>query len=110
MIAILTVLVAFPLGFFVRSRLAAYVAYGLAFAHLYTWQTATLLMEWTKGSTAAFGADAGTPGSFDTAPWGYLTFTTLIYAVGFGLVTLGHWLRTRRATRRGGVDLAAAHG
>jgi hypothetical protein len=106
-IALLTVLVAFPLGWFVRNRLGAYVAYGLAFAHVYTFQTASLVMEWTKGSTAAFGADAGTPESWSTTAWGYLVTTTLIYAAGFGLVTLGHRLRARRAGRVTGVDLAA---
>lgn len=98
MIAILTVLVALPLGLLLKRRLHAYVAYGLAFAHVYTFQTASLLIEWSNGERAAFAADG--------TPWGYLAFTTVIYAAGFGLVTLGHWLRSRRRTA--GVDLAAA--
>lgn len=109
-IALLTILVAFPLGFFLRHRLTACVAYGLAFAHVFTWQTASLLMEWTKGGYAAFPQDAGTGDSISTMPWGYLSFTTVVYAAGFGLVTLGHWARSRRAGRRSGVDLAAARG
>ena len=106
MIALLTVLVAVPLGYLVRNRLAAYVAYGLAFAHVYTFQTASLLMSWTKGDDAAFPAEAGADDSIGSMPWGYFTFTTAVYAVGFGLVTLGARLRSRRAGRPVGVDLA----
>jgi hypothetical protein len=109
-IALLTILVALPLGFLVRRRLVAYVAYGLAFAHVYTWQTAALLMEWTKGGYAAFPESAGTGDSISTMPWGYLSFTTLVYAVGFGLVALGHWLRARRTGRVTGVDLDPVRG
>lgn len=103
MIAILTLLIALPLGYLIRPRLAAYVAYGLAFAHLYTFQSLSLLLEWRAGSEAAFGRNGDASG--------YLLVTTAIYAVGFGLVTLGAWLRTRRTRRtRGatGVDLASA--
>lgn len=110
MIAILTVLIALPLGYLVRRRLVAYVAYGLAFAHVYTFQTASLLMEWTKGSDAAFPRTAGTPESIGDMPWGYFTFTTVGYAVGFGLVTLGHWLGARRDSRRNAVDLDGVRG
>ena len=92
MIAILTILVALPLGLLVRNRLAAYLIYAILFAQVFTFQTATLMMEWVKGSTEAFPADP-TKGSF-----GYLAFTSTIYAVGFGLITLAHWLRNRRRT------------
>ncbi len=100
MIAILTVLVAIPLGLFVRNRLAAYLTYAILFAQVFTFQTATLLMEWTRGSTAAFPADPDFGSSF-----GYLTFTSTIYAVGFGLITLAHWLRNRRRTSTNAVLL-----
>ncbi len=99
MVAVLTLLTALPLGYLVRSRLAAYVAYGLAFAHVFTFQTLALLLEWGAGSDAAFDRDGG-------APVGYLVVTTAIYAAGFGLVTLGARLRARRAGRVAGVDLA----
>lgn len=100
MIALLTVLVALPIGWAVRDRLAGFLAYGLAMAHLYTFQTATLVLEWVDGSEAAFqGSDlAGT--------WGYLATTTLVYAVGLGLVVLGQRLRSRRDRRRESVQLA----
>lgn len=100
MIAILTILVALPLGLLVRNRLAAYLTYAILFAQVFTFQTAHLVMEWAKGSTEAFAADPGLSGS-----WGYLAFTSTIYAVGFGLITLGHWLRNRRHTRTDAVLL-----
>ncbi|GAA1611931.1 hypothetical protein GCM10009789_77840 [Kribbella sancticallisti] len=101
MIAILTILVALPLGLLIRNRLAAYLTYAILFAQVFTFQTATLVMEWAKGSTSAFPAD---PTEFGST-FGYLTFTSSIYAVGFGLITLGHWLRNRRRTRTDAVLL-----
>jgi hypothetical protein len=94
MIAILTIIVALPLGLLLRNRLAAYLAYAIAFGHVYSFQTANLVMEWTNGSTAAFPA-SNSKELFD-GTLSYFAFTTVIYAVGFGLVTLGHWLRNRR--------------
>jgi hypothetical protein len=101
MVAILTLLTALPLGYLIRPRLAAYVAYGLAFAHVFTFQTLALLLEWGTGSDAAFDRDGG-------APLDYLLMTTAIYAAGLGLVTLGSWLRARRTGRVTGVDLTRA--
>ncbi len=94
MIAILTIVAALPLGLLIRNRLAAYLTYAVAFAQLYTFQTAVLVMEWSNGATAAFPRD-GSQQVLDGA-LGYLAFTSVIYAAGFGLVTLGHWLRNRR--------------
>jgi hypothetical protein len=101
MVAIMTLLVALPLGYLVPRRLVAYLAYGLAFAHVFTFQTLALLLEWGAGSDEAFARDG-------TAPVDYLVVTTAIYAVGFGLVTLGHWLRARRTGRVTGIDLDRA--
>ena len=96
MIAILTILAAVPLGFLIPGRLAAYLAYAIAFGQVYTFQTAVLVMEWTNGSTGAFSASQsrGLIGN----SMSYLAVSTAIYAAGFGLVTLGHWLRDRRRT------------
>jgi hypothetical protein len=96
MIAIVTLLVAVPLGYLVRSRLAAYVAYGLAFAHLCTLQTLALLPEWSASSDDAFDRDGG-------AALDHLLVNTAICAAGLGLVTLGARLRARRTS---GLDLA----
>jgi hypothetical protein len=105
-IAILTVLVAFPLGWFVRNRVAGFLAYGLLMAHLYTYQTALLVMEWVNGADAAFAQTSST--SLLDVSWGYLAVTSLIYAVGLGLVALGQRLRTRRDTARGIAQLETA--
>ena len=103
MIAVLTLLTAFPLGLLVRRRTVAYLAYGLAFAHVFTFQTLTLLLGWQTGDRSAFGTG-------ESVPWDYLLVSSAIYAVGMGLVTLGAVLRARREGRRAGVDLAAARG
>lgn len=102
MIAVLTLLVALPIGFLVRDRLAGFLVYGLAMAHLYTFQSATLVMAWVDGDRTAFTGS----GSADTLP--YLLVTTAVYLAGFGLVVLGQRLRTRRDTRRDAVQLETA--
>lgn len=94
MIAIVVIALALPLGLFIRNRLGAYLAFAIVFAQVYTYQTALLVMQWTNGSTEAFPASNSPELLGDTI--GYLEFTTVVYLVGFGLVTLGHWLRNRR--------------
>jgi hypothetical protein len=101
--AVLTVLVAFPLGWFVRNRVAGFLAYGLLMAHLYTFQTANLVMEWVNGADAAFAQT--TSRSLLDVSWGYLAVTSFIYAIGLGLVALGQQLRLRRDRRREAVQL-----
>jgi hypothetical protein len=103
MIAVLTVLIALPLGYLVRGRLAANVAYGLAFAQVFTFQTAVLVMDWANGGTDAF---AHQPNMMSAAV-SYLVVATTIYAAGFGLVALGHLLRQRRESRQAAVGVAA---
>ncbi len=94
---VIAALAAFPLGFLLRDRLAAFLAFGLAFAHVFTFQTAQLVLEATRGADEAFGdlSDPGWHWFGDTV--GYFVFTTAIYAVGLALVTAGHAVRTRRA-------------
>lgn len=55
MILILTLLAAFPLGYLMKTRTTAYLVFGLAFAHLFSFQTAQLVLEATRGSQDAFG-------------------------------------------------------
>ncbi|WP_371405511.1 hypothetical protein OHA10_07915 [Kribbella sp. NBC_00662] len=97
MIAIATVLFAFPLGFFLRNRLSAYVAYIAIYAYCFTFQTLYLLRSWVGDSHQAFPADPG------TLPLGYLGVTAGIYVVGFVLVTIGHRVGVKRRSRA--VDL-----
>ena len=97
--------VEFPLGLFVRNRTAAYVAYIAGHAFVFTFQTTNLLMEWTNGSTEAFG----TFPNYDEAKlWGYGVVNLVIYGVGFGLVTLGRRVRVKRSTRQGSLELDPA--
>ncbi|WP_329482492.1 hypothetical protein OG555_09780 [Kribbella sp. NBC_01484] len=101
MVAIVTVLFAFPLGFFLRNRLAAYVAYIAIFGYSFTFQTLYLLRAWVGDNHTAFSADP------DKLPLSYLAVTGAIYLVGFLLITLGHRLGTKRRSRTNAVDLEA---
>jgi hypothetical protein len=92
-IAIVTVLLALPLGYFLRSRLAANTAYAIAYLWAFTFQTLYLLLESLgDGKNPAFTAGE--------APAAYGGVTLAIFLVGFGLVSLGHWLRERRSAKR----------
>jgi hypothetical protein len=99
MVAIVTVLFALPLGFFLRNRIAAYVAYVAIYGYAFTFQTLYLLRDWVGGNHAAFSADP------EAMPIDYLAVTAGIYAIGFLLVTLGHRLGSKRRNRTQGVDL-----
>lgn len=89
MIAVVTVLAAFPLGYFLRSRLAANTAYAIAFLWAFVFQTLYLLLDSLGGgSNPAFEV-----GEF---PWSYGLVTLIIFGAGFGLVSAGHWARARR--------------
>lgn len=89
MIAIVTLLAAFPLGYFLRSRLAAATAYAVAYLWAFTFQTLYLLLDALgDGKDPAFNA-----GDF---PLSYGLVALAIFAVGFGLLNLGHWVRSRR--------------
>ena len=79
MIAIVTLLVAFPLGLVLRNRLTAFVAFLAAYLYAFTFQTGYLTRSWVQGDDSAFPrqADFGL---------GYLAVTTAILAVGCALV------------------------
>ncbi len=85
------VLLPLPLGYLVRNRTAAYLAYVGVHSFAFTFQTMTLTRAWVGGETRAFPKDP------DTVPWSYALVNVAIYAAGLGLVTLGAWLRSRRA-------------
>ena len=94
MIAIFTVLLAFPLGFFVASGLAARTIYAVAYLWAFTFQTLYLLLD-------ALGPDAENP-AFEVGafPVGYGVVTLGIFAVGFGLLEAGRRVARRRTTRQ----------
>ena len=91
MIAVVTVLLAFPLGYLLRSHLAANVAYAIAYLWAFTFQSLYLTLSWVGGDDSAF------PMGPDAFPLSYGLVASAIFGIGFGLVALGHWVRARRA-------------
>ena len=91
MIAVVTVLLAFPLGYLLRSHLAANVAYAIAYLWAFVYQTLYLTLSSMGGDDSAF--------SKDEFPVSYGLVAAGIFAVGFGLVALGHRVGSRRAVR-----------
>ena len=101
MIAAVTLLFAFASGWFLRSRLAANTVYAIAYLWAFTFQTLYLLLDsFGGGSNPAFQT-----GDF---PWSYGVVALGIFAVGFGLVNLGHYARARRKARTTGDRVSAA--
>lgn len=94
MIAVITVLVAFPCGFFLRSRLAANVAYAGAYLWAFVFQSVYLIRSWVGGDDSAFPKDA------DALPLSYGLVSVAILAVGLGLVALGRRVGRGRLARR----------
>lgn len=93
MIAVVTILSAFALGYFLRSRLAANTAYAVAYLWAFTFQTLYLMLDMLNGGRhPAFEQDA--------FPTSYGVVALTIFLVGFGLVNLGHWVRARRHSSR----------
>ncbi|MGI9085633.1 MAG: hypothetical protein ACR2FE_10145 [Aeromicrobium sp.] len=92
MIAIAT-LFAFPLGYLLRSHLAANAAYAIAYLWAFTYQGLYLTRAWVGGDDSAFPKDS------DAFPISYALVTAAVFAVGFGLVALGHRVGARRAAR-----------
>jgi hypothetical protein len=92
MIAIVTILSAFPLGFLVRSRRTANTVYAVAYLWAFVFQTLYLTLDMLdEGADPAFE-----PQQF---PLSYGLVALSIFAAGFGLVALGHWVRDRRLAR-----------
>jgi hypothetical protein len=92
-IAIITILSAFPLGYFVRSRLGANTAYAVAYLWAFVYQTLYLTLDVLDDSSDP----AFEPQKF---PLAYGLVASLIFLSGFGLVALGHYVRDRRVARR----------
>ncbi|MFG1689431.1 hypothetical protein ACGFNP_55435 [Nonomuraea sp. NPDC049269] len=97
---IVMLLLPLPLGYFLRPKVAAYLAYIGAHSFVFTFQTMTLFKAWAGGDYDAFAKDPNQP------EWAYAVVNLVIYATGLGLVALGSWLRARQARRSDGVDLA----
>ena len=101
MIALVTVLFAFPLGFLLRHRFAAAATYAIIYLWSFTFQTAYLTRAWVAGDHSAFSQQPDVGASYGLV-------TAAIFLVGFGLVALGHRLGSRRRNRRSVIDLDTA--
>lgn len=93
MIAIVTILSAFPLGYNMRSRLAANTTYAVAYLWAFVFQTLYLTLDVINDSSDP----AFEPQKF---PWDYGLVTLSIFLGGLGLVALGRFVRERRTARR----------
>ena len=102
MIAVVTILSAFALGYFMRSRLAANTTYAVAYLWAFTFQTLYLILDSFGGTSAS---PAFEPSEF---PLSYGLVTLAIFVVGFGLVEAGHRFAARRRSRRETADLQPA--
>jgi len=97
MIAIVTILLAFPLGFFLSSRLAANTAYAIAYLWAFVFQGTYLMLDSVSNGKTLNDEPAFVPGEF---PWQYGVVTLLIFGAGFGLVAFGHRVGRGRRERR----------
>jgi hypothetical protein len=93
---VLMVLAPFPIGWFIRHRLTAYVVYLAGFNFLFTFQSTKLITEWAGGSKNAFG---GFPKAGSGEVWSYGLVNLILLVAGLGLLTLGRYLAGRRAGR-----------
>ena len=101
MIAVVTVLAAFPLGYLLRNRLSAVVAYATLYLWAFVFQGIYLMLATLDHQkNPAFEV-----GSF---PWSYGVVAASIFAVGFGLVFLGHRVGAGRRARRGAPSTGSA--
>jgi len=97
MIAVVTILCAFPLGFFLSSRLAANTAYAIAYLWAFVFQGIYLMLDSISNGKTLNDEPAFVSDEF---PWEYGVVTLLIFLVGFGLVALGHRVGRGRRERR----------
>jgi hypothetical protein len=95
---IYTVLLALPIGLLFRPRAFAVFTYLGIGGYVFAFQTVVLSMEWTNGSTEAFGSASGTSLLTDSDVVGYGLVNLVITSAGVGLVLLGNRIRDRRRT------------
>ena len=100
---LLVIIAPFPLGFVLRNRTAAFIAYIAAAQFVFTFQTAWLLLDWGGGDEAAFGGPF--PDHDLGQVFGYGAINATIFVVGLGLVTLGARLGRSRRNMASRVEL-----
>jgi hypothetical protein len=92
-IAVVTILCAFPLGYLLSNRLAAHTTYAISYLWAFVFQSVYLLLDSLNG---------GKDPAFETStfPLSYGVVTLAVFTVGFGLVELGHRAGRGRRERR----------
>lgn len=100
MIALVTVLGALPLGYFLKSPTAAYLGYVALYAWAFSYQGAYLMNMRADGDYSAFQPE--------TFPVAYGIVSLAIMGVGFLLVAGGVRLRVHRESRSAGRAPALA--
>lgn len=106
---VFTVLFAFAIGYFVKDRGLAVVAYLALDAIVFAYQTLSVLLSWmADDAPLAFGpAPTGFPVEFSSSELvGYGVVNLIIIVVGVGLVVLGTRVGVRRASKRTAVAVA----
>ena len=94
MVAAITLLLALPLGYALRTRLAANTAYAVAYLWAFTFQTLYLMLDSLQPNAANPAFEAS------DFPISYGLVTLTIFGIGFALVEGGHRLGRRRSARR----------
>ncbi len=92
MIAIVTVLLAFPLGYRLRSHFVANTAYAIAYLWAFVFQSMYLVLDAMNDGSM----NAVEPQKF---PLSYGLVTAAIFGAGFALVAWGHRVGSRRRTK-----------
>ncbi len=104
---VFTILVALPVGLFVRTRRTALLVYLIADLFVFTFQTLDVLLNWMAGNAGIGGAQAfgSSPDAFpihysapDVIAYGIVNL--IIVLAGIGLVLLGHQIRARRTAAK----------
>ncbi|MFC5994612.1 hypothetical protein ACFQE5_10370 [Pseudonocardia hispaniensis] len=90
---IIMLLAPFPIGFFVKNRMAAYLSYITVHGFAFTYQSTYLVLFWIGGESTAFGTYPN-PDEGEILAYGGVNLA--IFLVGLGLVALGQWLAARR--------------
>lgn len=109
---IFTIVASLGLGFFVRKRGTAVVAYLIADSFLFTFQTLDVLLNWMSGNRGAGGGKAFGPFPTDipltyqqSEVVAYGVVNLIIIAVGVGLTVGANRLAAKRTARSTGVSV-----
>lgn len=103
---IYTILVALPLGYFVKVRAHAVLGYLLFGAYLFAMQCTSVILDWLGDNRPlAFGpAPTDFPAKSSTREMvSYGLVNLVITVIGIGLVLLGAYLRTRLTARKAAI-------